>query len=108
MKIDIIDSLIKLLGGAPSLARDWSGPYITYVRNKDQVGSYTRGGTKFESVLVHPANSQAKAFADAVCELLAARVSFESKKDENHGYGDPEAEEVYNRAADKLWNIVRG
>jgi hypothetical protein len=108
VNIDISQSVIELLGGAPSLARDWSGPHVTYVRHSHEVGVRQNGTYKFVNVLVQPAKPQAKAFADALCELLAARVSLESKQEENYGTGSPDAEEVYNRAADKLWGVLQG
>jgi hypothetical protein len=98
---------MALFGGAPSLPRDWSQPYPIYVRNSREV-SKPKAGDQFVNVLVRPANPQAKAFADALCELMAARVNLEATQDHNYGTGEPEAEEIYNRAADKLWGVLQG
>lgn len=108
MNVDISKALMQLLGGEPSLPRDWSGPYVTYVRREHEVGTRKTGTTTYANVLITPANPQAKAFGDSLCELLAARVNLESKAEEHYGTGSPEAEEIYERACDKLWGVLQG
>jgi hypothetical protein len=104
VNIDISKALMALLGGEPEIKRDWSGPYITYVRHPHQVGVRKSGTSTYADILITPAKPQAKAFADALCELLAARVKMESRPDEY----DPNTEELYERAADKLWDVLQG
>lgn len=108
MNVDISEALMKLLGDAPSIPRDWSGPYVTYVRRADEVGTRKVGTSTYANVLIKPANPQAKAFGDALCELLAARVNLESKQEEHYGTGSPDAEEIYERACDKVWGVLQG
>jgi hypothetical protein len=107
VNVDISKSIVTLLGGFKDIVHDWSGPYIiTYVRRPNEVGTRKSGSTTYANVLIKPANPQSKAFGDALCELLAARVNFESKAEEDYGSGNPEAEEIYNRACDKLWGVL--
>jgi hypothetical protein len=108
VNIDISKGLMTLLGGEPEIHRDWSGPYVTYVRRPDEVGTRKSGTHEYANVLIKPANPQAKAFGDALCELLAARVNLESKAEEHYGSGSPEAEEIYERVCDKLWDVLQG
>lgn len=99
MNINIDEELIALLGGAPQL--DYANPYCEH-------GS---GGKASDGKIIlppHQPSERATEFADALLEVIAAKVALETEERRDTYYGRDSArhKDAYGKAVTRLWNAV--
>lgn len=105
MTIHIHDELISLLGGAPRL--DWEAEFDGSPYGHT-IGKKGRNGKTIEAP--HQPSPQATEFADALLELIAAKVQLQAEENrETYGYHDTARhQDAYGKAVTRLWNAVGG
>jgi hypothetical protein len=89
--IQIDKALAELLGGAPS---NWEF--------RRQHG----GGDP-----IHQASPQAMEFAEALLQMIAAKVELQAVQNGEHTFGwrdTSREEDNFNKAVDRLWKVVGG